>query len=59
MALDVGDIPVLHAVSSVGLDELAKAGMNVDIQTIDFGTAVRRRSSQQAPDHGGWKCSAR
>ena len=54
VAMDVGDIPVLHAVSSVGLDELAQAGMNVDVQTMDFGTAIRRRSSRNAPDQGGW-----
>ena len=53
VAMDVADIPVLHAVSTVGLDELVRSGMNVDIQTIDFGTAVRRRSSRQAPDQGG------
>ena len=46
VAIDVADIPVLHAVSLVGLNELVQSGMNVDIQTIDFGTAVRRRSSK-------------
>ena len=54
VAIDVADIPVLHAVSLVGLNELVQSGMNVDIQTIDFGTAVRRRSSNQPPDQGGW-----
>jgi len=54
VAMDVGDIPVLHAVSSVGLDELTRAGMNVDVQSMDFGTAIRRRSSRNAPDQGGW-----
>ena len=54
VAMDVADIPVLHAVSTVGLDELVQSGMNVDIQTIDFGTAVGRRSSQKTPDQGGW-----
>jgi peptide/nickel transport system substrate-binding protein len=54
VGLDVADIPVLHAVSSVALDELIQAGMNVDVQTMDFGTAVRRRSSREPPDQGGW-----
>jgi peptide/nickel transport system substrate-binding protein len=54
VALDIADIHELHAVSSVGLDELVRSGMNVDIQTIDFGTAVQRRASRNAPDQGGW-----
>ena len=54
VATDIADIPVLHAVSSIGLDELVQSGMNVDIQSVDFGTAVRRRASQKPPDQGGW-----
>lgn len=54
VALDVADIPELHMLSVVGIDFLRRAGMDVDVQSVDFGTATRRRNSQQPPDHGGW-----
>lgn len=54
VALDPADIGVLHALSLVGIDQLRKSGMDVDAQVADFGTVVRRRSSTQAPEQGGW-----
>jgi peptide/nickel transport system substrate-binding protein len=54
VALDVADIPELHALSIVGIEQLRLAGMNVDVQTADFGTVIRRRFNKDVPDKGGW-----
>jgi peptide/nickel transport system substrate-binding protein len=48
------DLPAMQALSVVGADQLRRAGMNVDLQEVDAGTALRRRLSQQPPDKGGW-----
>ena len=48
------DIPVINALSQVGVDELRKAGMNIDAQALDFGTVAQRRTSKAATDKGGW-----
>ena len=48
------DAPPIHALSLVGTDQLRRAGMNVDYQEMDLGTALRRRQNQAAPDKGGW-----
>jgi peptide/nickel transport system substrate-binding protein len=33
---------------------MRRAGINVDFQEMDFGTVIRRRTSQAPPDKGGW-----
>jgi peptide/nickel transport system substrate-binding protein len=48
-----GNSYIVH-VSQVGFDQLRKAGMNVDLQIVDFGTLVRRRMSKEPPNKGGW-----
>jgi peptide/nickel transport system substrate-binding protein len=48
------DAPPIRALSLVGADQLRRAGMNVDYQEMDLGTALRRRQNQAAPDKGGW-----
>ena len=50
-ASTVGYIAML---SPVGVDQLRKAGMNVDLQLMDFATFVRRIASKAPPDRGGW-----
>ena len=54
VALDVADIQELRSLAAVGIDQLRRAGMNVDVQTTDFATWLRRRASKEAPDKGGW-----
>jgi peptide/nickel transport system substrate-binding protein len=54
VALDTTDISVIHALTLVGVDELRQGGMNVDVQSMDFGTMVRRRASRQPIQQGGW-----
>ncbi len=53
-ALAVAGNSLFEAVAAVGADQLRKAGMNVDLQTMDFGTWIRRRSSKEPRDKGGW-----
>ena len=48
------DLPAMQALSVVGADQLRRAGMKVDLQEVDAGTALRRRLSQQPTDKGGW-----
>ena len=44
----------IATITLVGADQLRKAGMNVDLQTTDFATLVRRRENKEALDKGGW-----
>jgi peptide/nickel transport system substrate-binding protein len=41
-------------ISQVGVDQLRKAGMNVDLQMMDIPTMNRRRMSNATSDKGGW-----
>jgi peptide/nickel transport system substrate-binding protein len=52
--IDPGDYAAIHAWSLVGADMLRKTGMDVDVQTMDWGTAQYRRSKQDPPAAGGW-----
>jgi peptide/nickel transport system substrate-binding protein len=54
VALDTADISVIHVLALVGVDALRKGGMDVDVQSMDFGTMVRRRGSKQPIQQGGW-----
>ncbi len=44
----------IRALSLVGVDQLRRAGMNVDLQEMELGTVIRRRLNQGASDKGGW-----
>jgi peptide/nickel transport system substrate-binding protein len=44
----------IRALSLVGADQMRRAGLNVDLQEMDFGTVVKRRTSQGPPEKGGW-----
>ena len=39
---------------SVVADQLRRAGMNVDLVSLDFGTWLQRRNNMAPPDKGGW-----
>src|SRR5260370_21365565 len=47
---DVGGISTL---SRIGAEQLRRAGLNADFQEMDFGTVIRRRTSQATHDKGG------
>ncbi|WP_353147514.1 ABC transporter substrate-binding protein [Pollutimonas bauzanensis] len=52
--LDPADFPTWHAAALVTADLFKKLGFNVDVQTMDWGTAVQRRNSQEPTSNGGW-----
>jgi len=37
-----------------GIDQLRRAGMNVDLQEMDQGARVHHMPNQASPDKGGW-----
>jgi peptide/nickel transport system substrate-binding protein len=48
------DVQEVRALSLAGVDQLRRAGMNVDLQEMELGAAQRRRQNQTTPDKGGW-----
>ena len=42
------------AMADVAQGMLTSAGLNVDVQSMDWGTAVVRRENKQSMDKGGW-----
>ena len=42
------------AMAAVTDDMLRNAGLNVETQTMDWGTAIERRENKQPVDKGGW-----
>jgi peptide/nickel transport system substrate-binding protein len=54
VVLAPADAPPVRTLSLVGTDQLRRAGMNVDLQEMELGTALRRRLNQAPPDKGGW-----
>ena len=44
----------IRALSLIGAEQMRRAGLNVDRQEMEFGTVVKRRTSQSPPDKGGW-----
>jgi peptide/nickel transport system substrate-binding protein len=48
------DLPALQALGEVGADMLKQAGINVDVQSTDWGTVIQRRTSKAPVDKGGW-----
>ena len=52
--LNPADSPALAALGPVTADLLKRAGLNVDLQDMDWGTLLQRRNSKAGPDAGGW-----
>ena len=48
------DPPALAALGQVGADMLKRAGMNVDAQSMDWGSVIQRRASREPVEKGGW-----
>ena len=48
------DLPALAALGQVGADVLKRAGMNVDVQSTDWGSIIQRRTSKEPVERGGW-----
>lgn len=54
VVLAPGDFPSIYALAEIGADLLRKIGMDVDLQVLDWGTVVQRRTSKLPPDQRGW-----
>jgi peptide/nickel transport system substrate-binding protein len=52
--LDATDQPIVHAQALVSLAALRGAGLNVELQAMDWGTLITRRASKAPIDQGGW-----
>lgn len=50
--LSPGDYPRIAALSLVAADMLTRCGMNVNVQTIDWDSVIRRRASKAKPEDG-------
>lgn len=48
------DVAITKAEGDVAADLLAKIGMNVDYQALDWGTVGARRAKKDPPAQGGW-----
>ncbi|MEJ0016528.1 MAG: ABC transporter substrate-binding protein [Acetobacteraceae bacterium] len=48
------DFPVIGPLGDVTAETLKKIGINVDLQVMDWGTVVQRRSSKEPVEKGGW-----
>jgi peptide/nickel transport system substrate-binding protein len=48
------DQPIVNTQAQVISEELRQAGMNVDLQAMDWGTLITRRASKEPIDKGGW-----
>jgi peptide/nickel transport system substrate-binding protein len=52
--LQAADYPSLKALAEVAADELRQVGINVDVQSGDWGTVSTRRANRGPLDKGGW-----
>jgi len=48
------DYPQIGPLGQVTADRLQRIGMNVDLQEMDWGSVVQRRTSREPVDKGGW-----
>ena len=48
------DVNITKAEGDVTADMLARIGMNVDYQALDWGTVGARRAKKDPPNQGGW-----
>ena len=54
VVLAASTIPVIFAEAQVATDVLQRIGLNIDLQTMEWGSVVARRASREPPDKGGW-----
>jgi peptide/nickel transport system substrate-binding protein len=54
VVLAASTIPTIYAEAQVATDVLQRIGMNIDLQTMEWGSVVARRASREPADKGGW-----
>jgi peptide/nickel transport system substrate-binding protein len=52
--LDITDYSFFSSGARIAADLMTRLGMNVDLQSMDFGTMLKRRTSLEPVDKGGW-----
>jgi peptide/nickel transport system substrate-binding protein len=52
--LDATDLPVNHAATLAIAENLKQAGVDMDVQAMDWATVTQRRSKREGVDQGGW-----
>ncbi len=52
--LHAADHPLIAPLGDITADLLKRLGLNVDVQTMDWGTVVQRRTSKEPVERGGW-----
>ena len=52
--LNAADLPINNAATLTIADNMRKAGLNVDVPSMDWATVTQRRAKRDAPDKGGW-----
>lgn len=54
VVLNPTDFQLIGTLGQVTADLLRRLGMNVDLQDMDWGSVIQRRSSRGGVDQGGW-----
>ncbi len=54
VVLAASTILTIFAEAQVATDVLQRIGMNIDLQTMEWGSVVARRASREPIDKGGW-----
>jgi peptide/nickel transport system substrate-binding protein len=52
--MNAADSPVNNAVTLTMADAFRKAGLNMDVATMDWATLTQRRNKKEPPEQGGW-----
>ncbi|MBW8268802.1 ABC transporter substrate-binding protein [Caldovatus aquaticus] len=52
--LSATDLPVLQSLAEVAADLMRRVGFNVDLQAMDWGTHIQRRTNRGPVEQGGW-----
>ncbi|RKK03763.1 ABC transporter substrate-binding protein [Pseudoroseomonas wenyumeiae] len=52
--LNATDSPLNNASTLVMADAMQRAGLNMDVPSMDWGTLTQRRNRREAPEAGGW-----
>lgn len=52
--LDPTDNPINHASTLTMAENFRKAGLNMDVPAMDWGTVTQRRNKKEPQDQGGW-----
>ncbi len=50
------DLVFIRAMSEVAADLFRRLGVNLDVQALDWGTVLSRRTSREPVERGGWSC---